>query len=73
VLAKKPIKKPAKQALKSTLVILTLLAAPPASSTHSISNTRAYLCTASVAPKAFTVNKRKKPSTLPPLRPPKPS
>jgi len=71
---------PAKQALKLTLVTLTLLAAPPASSTRSrirtanvapISNTRAYLYTASVASKA-SANKRRKPFTPPPLGPPKP-
>jgi len=69
---KKPAKKPAKQALKSTPVTLTP-AAPPADSTRLISNTRAYLCTASVIPKAFTTNKHRKPSTPPPLGPPKPS
>ena len=68
VAAKKPIKKP----VKLTLVILTLLVAPLAGSTRSISNTSACLDTASVTPKASTVNKRRKPST-PPLRPPKPS
>jgi len=70
--AKKPAKKPAKQALKSTLATLTLSAAPPAGSTRSISNTRAYLRTTSVAPKASAVNKRRKPSAPPPLGPPKP-
>jgi len=49
-----------------------LLAAPLASSTRSISNTLAYPRTASVTPKASTVNKHRKPST-PPLGPPKPA
>ena len=62
------------------LVTLTLLAAPPAGSTRSrtctanvapVSNTRTYSCTASVAPEA-SVNKYRKLSTPPPLRPPKP-
>ena len=53
------------------LVILTS-SAPPAGSTRSISSTLAYLCTASVAPEASAVNKYKKPSTPPPLGPPKP-
>ena len=63
------MKKPAKQALKSTLVMLTPLSAPLASSTRSISVTRAYLRTTSVAPKASTANKHKKPFTLFPLGP----
>ena len=71
--AKKPTKKPAKQALKSTLATLTPSAAPLASSTRSISNTRAYPRTASVTPKASAVNKCRKPSTPPPLGLPKPS
>ena len=50
-----------------------LLAAPLASSTRSISNTRAYLYSTSVAPKASTINKYRKPSTPPPLGPLKPS
>jgi hypothetical protein len=50
--------------------MLTLLA-PLAGSTRSISNTLAYLRTASVAPKASAVNKRRKLSTPPPLGPPK--
>ena len=70
---KKAPKKALKQALKSTLVTLTPLAAPPTSSTRSISNTRAYLRTASIAPKASAANKRRKPSAPPPLGPPKPS
>ena len=70
---KKPAKKPAKQALKLTLVTLTPSAAPLAGSTRSISNTRARLRTASVTPKASAANKRRKPSTPPPLGPPKPS
>ena len=67
VAAKKPAKKPA----KSTLVTLTPSEAPPAGSTRSISNTSARSHTASVTPKASTVNKRRKPSA-PPLGPPKP-
>jgi len=55
------------------LVTLTPSAAPLAGSTRSISNTRAYLHTASVTPKASTINKRRKLSTPPPLGPPKPS
>ena len=55
------------------LATLTPLAAPPTSSICSISNTRAYLRTASIAPKASTANKRRKPSAPPPLGPPKPS
>ena len=49
-----------------------LLVAPLAGSTRSISNARARLRSASVAPKASTVNKRRKPSAPPPLGPPKP-
>jgi len=48
------------------LAASTLLAAPPACSTRSISNARAYLYTTSVASKASkapAVNKRRKPST----------
>jgi len=45
------------------LVTLTLSAAPLASSTCSISNTRAYLYTTSVTPKASAINKYRKPST----------
>ena len=71
--AKKALKKALKQALKSTLATLTLLEAPPTSSTRSISNTRAYLYTASITLKASAVNKRRKPSTPPPLGLPKPS
>ena len=71
--AKKPAKKPAKQAFKLTLATLVLLAAPPASSTRSISNARAYLHSTSIAPKASTINKHRKPSAPPPLGPPKPS
>ena len=52
--------------------MLILSAAPPAGSTRSISNTIAYSCTASVAPKASATNKYKKPSTPPPLGLPKP-
>ena len=70
---KKAIKKATKQALKLTPATLTLLAAPLASSTRSISNTRARLRTTSITPKASTANKRRKPSTPPPLGPPKPS
>ena len=70
--AKKPAKKPVKQALKLTPVTLMPSAAPLAGSTRSISNTRACLCTVSVAPEASAVNKRKKLSA-PPLGPPKPS
>jgi len=70
---KKPAKKPVKQALKLTLATLILLVAPLASSTRSISNTRAYLYSASITPKASTVNKYRKPSTPPPLGPLKPS
>ena len=55
------------------LATLTLLAAPLASSIRSISNTYAYLYTASITPKASTANKRRKLSTPPPLGPPKPS
>ena len=64
---KQPIKQPIKQPLKSTLL------APLASSICSISNTLTYLYTTSVTPKAFTVNKYRKPSAPPPLGPPKPS
>ena len=71
--AKKAPKKAPKQALKSTLATLTPSAAPPAGSTRSVSNTRAHLRTASVAPKASAANKRRKPSAPPPLGPPKPS
>ena len=57
--------------------MLTPLVAPLASSTRSISNTRAYLYTTSITPKASAINKRRKPFTPPPpapsLRPPKPS
>ena len=70
---KKAIKKAIKQALKLTLVTLTPLAASLAGSTCSISNTRAYLYTASITPKASTINKYRKLSTPPPLGPPKPS
>ena len=70
---KKPVKKPAKQALKLTLVTLTPLAAPPASSTRSISNIRARPRTASITPKASAVNKPRKPFTPPPLELPKTS
>ena len=70
--AKKPAKQLAKQPAKLTLVILTLLASL-AGSTCSISNTLAYLYTTSVAPKASAANKRRKPSSPPPLGPPKPS
>ena len=70
--AKKPTKKPAKQALKLTLATLTPSAAPPAGSTRSISNTRAYLYTASIILKASTINRRSKPSAPPPPGPPKP-
>ena len=70
--AKKPVKKPAKQALKLMLAILTLSVAPPAGSTRSISNTRACLCTTSVAAKASAVNKCRKLSAPSPLGPPKP-
>ena len=48
------------------LAILTLLAAPLAGSTRSISNTLTHLCTASVTPKASAINKRRKPFTPPP-------
>ena len=71
--AKKAPKKAPKQALKLTLATLILLAAPLASSTRSISNTRAYLYTTSIAPKASAVNKHRKLSAPPPLGPPKPS
>jgi hypothetical protein len=71
--AKKALKKAPKQALKLTLVTLTPLAAPLTDSTRSISNTRIYPRTASVTPKASAANKRRKPSTPPPLGPPKPS
>jgi len=54
------------------LAILTLLVAPSANSTRSISNARVYLRTASVALKASAINKRRKPSAPPPLGPPKP-
>ena len=70
--AKKPVKKPAKQALKLTPATLTLLAAPPAGSTCSISNTHAHLHTANIAPKASAVNKHRKLFNPPPLGPPKP-
>ena len=70
---KKAPKKALKQALKLTLATLTPSAAPPAGSTSSISNTHAYLYTANVASKASTANKCRKPSTPPPLGPPKPS
>jgi len=53
--------------------MLTPLEAPLASSTRSISNTRAYLYPTSITPKASTINKYRKPSTPPPLGPPKPS
>ena len=69
MLIKKPIKKPAKQALKLILITLTLLVAPPAVSTRSISNTHAYLYTTSITPKAFTVDKHRKLSTFPLLKP----
>ncbi|OCK93639.1 uncharacterized protein K441DRAFT_660969 [Cenococcum geophilum 1.58] len=59
--AKKPAKKPAKQALKSTPATLIPLAAPPAGSTRSISNTRACSRTASVVPKASAVNRHNAP------------
>ena len=71
---------PAKQALKSTPVTSTPLAAPPAGSTRSrtytanvapVSNTRARLYTASIAPKA-SINKYRKLSTPPSLGLPKP-
>ena len=68
---KKPVKKPAKQALKLTLATLTLLAAPLASSTRSISNIRAYPRTTSITPKASAVNKPRKLSAPPPLGLPK--
>jgi len=55
------------------LITLTPLAAPPAGSTHSISNTHAYLHTANITFKAFAVNKYKKLFTPPPLKPLKPS
>jgi hypothetical protein len=55
------------------LVTLTLLAAFLASSTRSISNTRARLYTTSITPKASTINKYRKPFTPPSLGPPKPS
>ena len=70
--AKKAPKKASKQALKLTPAILTPSAAPPANSTRSISNTRVCSRTASITPKASTANKRRKPSTPPPLGPPKP-
>jgi len=60
-----------KQALKSTLATLTPSEAPPAGSTYSISNARAHSHTASITPKAYTANKRKKPFTPPPLGPSK--
>ena len=72
---------PAKQALKFPLVTLTLLAAPPTSSTCSctytanaapVGNTRASLYTTSVASKA-SANKYRKLSTPLPLGLPKPS
>jgi len=63
--AKKPIKKPAKQALKLILVTLTLLATPPAGNTCFINNTYAHLYTASIAFKVFTINKYKKLSAPP--------
>ena len=53
--------------------MLTLLAAPLADSTCSISNTLAYLRTTSIAPKASAINKRRKLSTPPPLGLSKPS
>jgi len=43
-----------------------LLAAPPASSTHSINNAYAYLYTANITFKVFTTNKHK-PLFTPPL------
>jgi hypothetical protein len=70
----------AKQALKLTLVILILLAAPPASSTYSythitnttfISNICAYLYITNVTPEAFTANIYKKLFVSPFLGPPK--
>ena len=70
---KKPVKRPAKQALKLTLVILILLAAPSAGSTRSISNTLAYLRTASITLKDSAINKYRKLSTSPSLGLPKPS
>ena len=60
--AKKLVKKPAKQALKSTLAMLTPSVAPPAGSTCSTSNARACLHTTNVAPEASAANKYKKPS-----------
>ena len=69
---KKPVKKPVKQALKSMLTILILLAAPPAGSTCSISNTYTHLHTANIAPMASTVNKYRKLFAPPPLGPLKP-
>ena len=51
--------KKALKALKSTLATLRPLETPPAGSTRSISDTRAYLYTTSVTFKAFTVNKQK--------------
>ena len=62
---------PAKQALKSTLVILTPPAAPLASNTHLIDSTHTHLYTASIAFKASAANKYKKLSAPPPLKPPK--
>ena len=53
--------------------MLTLLVAPLANSTRLISNTRAYLHTASITPKAFTINKHRKPSTPSSLGPLKPN
>jgi len=67
-----PVKKPVKQALKLILAILIPSAAPLAGSTHSISNTRARLYTANIAPEASTINKYRKLSTPPPLGPLKP-
>jgi hypothetical protein len=63
---KKAPKKAPKQALKPTPATLAPSAAPPASSTCSISNTCAYLYTASVTPEASAANKYRKPSAPPP-------
>ena len=60
-----PAKKLAKQALKLTLATLTPSVAPPAGSTCSISNTRAYLHTTSVTAEASAVNKYRKPFASP--------
>ena len=54
------------------LVILIPLAAPLAGSTHSISNTRAYLYTANIASEASAINKYRRLSTFSPLGPLKP-